>query len=235
MSFKEVLNEKFKQYGFVLSQEQIIHFEKFFELLVEWNCKMNLTTITEPNEVIAKHFLDSVIPENLIMKNCSIIDVGCGAGFPSLPLKILRPDLKITLIDSVQKKLIFVQEVVDKLNLKDINIIHSRAEELASKNEYREKFDVCISRAVAELVTLCEYCLPFVKTGGLFLAYKSQNVEEELNNSKVAIKTLGGEFLKVQSFNFDKIERNVVCIKKVYQTPKKYPRDKNKPRLTPIK
>ncbi len=234
MSFKNDLITIFEKYNIELSSNQISQFEILFNLLIEWNSKMNLTAITEPKEVIIKHFLDSVLPEKLLSENASIIDIGCGAGFPSLPLKIIRPDLKFTLVDSVQKKLLFVQEVANKLELKDINIIHSRAEDLASKREFREKFDVCIARAVADLSVLSEFCLPFVKIGGIFLAYKSQNIEEELNNSKVAIKTLGGEFEKLQSYEFEDMKRSAVCIKKIFITPKIFPRGKNAPRLKPI-
>lgn len=234
MNFKNELTDIFGSHNISLSPEQATQFECLFNLLIEWNAKMNLTSITEPKDVIIKHFLDSVLPEKLIQENSTIIDIGCGAGFPSLPLKILRPDLKWTLVDSVQKKLLFVQEVISKLNFKDVKVIYSRAEDLASKIEHREKYDVCLSRAVAELNVLCEYCLPFVKIGGIFLAYKSQNIEEELKNSKFAIKTLGGEFVEVKSFNIEDIKRKVVCIKKVFSTPKKFPRGKNKPRLYPI-
>lgn len=234
MNFKNELIDIFGNHKISLSPEQATQFECLYNLLIEWNAKMNLTAITEPKEVIVKHFLDSVLPEKLIKQNSTMIDIGCGAGFPSFPLKILRPDLNFTLVDSVQKKLLFVQEVVSKLNFKDVKIIHSRAEDLAIKIEHREKYDVCLSRAVAELNVLCEYCLPFVRVGGMFLAYKSQNIEEELKNSKIAIKTLGGEFQEMQSYNFEEVKRNVVCIKKLFPTSKNFPRGKNKPRLYPI-
>lgn len=234
MDFKDELTNVFQKHNIPLSHNQISQFEVFFNLLIEWNKKMNLTAITEQKEVITKHFLDSVLPQKILKMNCSVIDIGCGAGFPSLPLKILRPDLKFTLVDSVQKKLSFVQKVINKLELKDINVIHFRAEDLATKKEYRENFDVCLARAVAELNVLSEYCLPFVKIRGIFLAYKSQNVEEELKNSKVAIETFGGDIQKIENFEYENANRSVVVIKKITQTPNKYPRDKNKPRLNPI-
>jgi 16S rRNA (guanine527-N7)-methyltransferase len=232
--FKDILRETFKNKGFELTAQQEEQFEKYFNLLVEWNKKINLTTIVEDKDVAEKHFLDSILPSKLVEKDSAVIDIGCGAGFPSLPLKIVRPDIKLTLVDSVQKKLVFVDEVVRSLGLKNVNIVHSRAEDLAQKADFREKFKFCVSRAVAQLNTLCEYCLPFVKQGGQFLAYKSKNIDEEISNSSKAIKLLGGEVENVLSFDFKEMERKIVVIKKIGKTPKLYPRDKNKPRLSPI-
>lgn len=218
----------------ILSDFQIKQFETFFNLLVEWNKKMNLTSIIDLEEVITKHFLDSVLPKDFLREGSLVIDIGCGAGFPSIPLKIIRPDIKLTLVDSVRKKLNFVQEVVQQLELKEVSIIHSRAEELAFSKIHREKFDICVSRAVAELNVLSEYCLPFIKINGYFLAYKAQSAEEELFNAEKAIKILGGKVEKIQTFNFEKLSRKIIFIKKCFPTPLNFPRDKNMPRRNPL-
>lgn len=235
MSFCEELNDIFTTNGVLLTQNQLSQFEEFYKMLVETNKMTNLTAIIEKRDVMTKHFLDSVLPAKFIPQKSRVIDIGCGAGFPSIPLKILRPDLHFTLVDSVQKKLNFVQEVCDRLRLSDTRVFHARAEELAHKAEFREGFDICVARAVAELSTLTEYCLPFVKVGGFFLAYKSQIVQDEINMAYVAIKTLGAKLEVVENFKYENINRSVVVFKKVSATPQKFPRDKNKPRLNPLK
>lgn len=234
MDFQNELRTIFERNNIKLTSLQASQFEEFYNLLIEWNKKINLTSITEPNQVIIKHFLDSVISESLFAKGCFIIDIGCGAGFPGIPLKILRPDISLTLVDSVRKKTNFVQEVVCKLKLRKVSTLHSRAEDLASSKDYREQFDVCIARAVAELNVLSEYCLPFVKIGGKFFAYKSKSVAEELSNAAKSIKTLGGEIENLQNFEFENLSRSIVIIKKSVPSPSNFPRGKNLPRTNPI-
>lgn len=234
MNFQNELKAIFKKNNINLTNLQANQFEEFYKLLIEWNKKINLTSIIEPNEVIIKHFLDSVLPEKSFTKECSVIDIGCGAGFPGIPLKILRPDITLTLVDSTRKKLNFVQEVAQKLELKNISTLHSRAEDLALSKDYREKFDFCIARAVAELNVLSEYCLPFVKIGGKFLAYKSKLLAEEFSNAVKSIKTLGGEVESLQNYEFESVSRTIVFIKKSSSTPSNFPRGKNLPRTKPI-
>jgi 16S rRNA (guanine527-N7)-methyltransferase len=211
----------------------------FYDCLVEKNKVMNLTAITEFDEVVTKHFLDSaalVKVFDLEKKEIKVLDLGTGAGFPGLPLKILFPNLKVTLMDSLNKRIVFLQEVIDTLQLTDIWAVHGRAEEYAKKEEYRENFDLCVSRAVANLSTLSEYCIPFVALGGYFIPYKSGTVEEEINSSKKAIQLFGGELEKVTKFvlpNSD-IERSFVTIKKIEKTKQKYPRMGGKPAKEPI-
>ena len=185
--------------------------------------------------VLIKHFLDSVLPERLIPQNATIVDVGTGAGFPALPLKIVRPDLKVCLVDSLNKRINFLNAVCDQLKLEGVTAVHSRAEDFAKNN--REKFDVAVARAVAQLNTLAEYLLPLVKVGGVAVIYKSSKLEEELKDAKKAIEILGAKVEKIERFVVDEenLERNVLVLKKVKNSPNKYPRDKNKPKLDPIK
>lgn len=209
-------------------------FEKYYSNLIEWNNKFNLTAITSYDEVFEKHFLDSILSMDIIPPNASVIDIGAGAGFPSFPLKVVRDDLKIVAVDSVNKKITFLSELANILSLQNVACLHARAEDLAQKVDFREQFDVCVARAVASLNTLCEYCLPFVKIGGMFLAYKSQNLDEELHTSENALKNLGGKVEKILKFDLNGADRNIVVIKKVATTPKRFPRGKNKPRLEPL-
>ena len=232
--FCSEIKNVFNKHNINLTEKQVEDFYKYYSLLIEWNQKFNLTAITEQSEVIVKHFLDSVICYNLLPENAKIIDVGAGAGFPSFPLKILRPDLKITLIDSVNKKVTFQQEVIKQLNFANTEAIHTRAEDLAKNIKYRETFDACVSRAVAQLNTLVEYSLPFLKVGGKMFAYKANEIEEELNNSTKAISILGGSVKEKISFNVDNVDRKIIVINKVSNTPNKYPRPGNKPRLMPL-
>ena len=215
------------KYGDFYSQ-----FEKYCSLLVEWNEKINLTAITEKDEVFTKHFVDSLIGEEFIKKNATVIDIGTGAGFPSLPIKIVREDINLTLNDCLNKRLIFLNEVINKLGLKNVSTLHSRAEDL-NKNV---KYDYALSRAVASLNTLSEYCLPFVKEGGYFIAYKSKDIYEELKNSEKAIEILGGKIEEVKEIEIPNtdIVRKLVFIKKIRQTPNKYPRGKNLPKTKPL-
>lgn len=216
-----------------LQQEQ---FEKYKNLLLEWNEKVNLTAITEEDEIILKHFIDSMTILKYIEKNSSIVDVGTGAGFPGIPLKIANSSINVTLVDSLNKRLIFLEEVINQLNLKNIKTVHSRAEEFGQNKNYREKFDIATSRAVANLSVLVEYILPLVKVGGKCICMKGSDVQEELKNSKEAIKILGGKIELVEEFNLpgSDIKRNIVVIRKIKQTPNKYPRKPGIPTKNPL-
>lgn len=209
-------------------------FELFYSELVSYNDKVNLTAITEKHDVFTKHFLDSVLSVDAIPINSKVVDVGAGAGFPSLPIKIVRDDLDITMVDSLNKRITFLNYICDKLKIKSTNV-HSRAEDFAKTN--RETFDVAVARAVAKLNTLLEYLMPLVKVGGHVLAYKASNYEEELKEAEVAIETLGGKFVKSLTFNLPNNygERNILIFEKIKETPAKFPRDKNLPKLKPLK
>ena len=209
-----------------LSLDEIEKLYKFMYLLLEWNEKINLTAITEPKDIILKHFVDSITIKKYIKSENKVLDMGTGAGFPGIPLKIISSDTYFTLVDSLNKRIIFLNKVCDKLKLDKIENIHSRAEELAKNKKYREQYDVVTSRAVARLASLVEYMLPFVKVGGKCICMKGSNVDEELIEAKKAINVLGGEIEKVDKFllpNSD-IERNIVIIKKIKNTSCKYPR-----------
>ncbi|MDO4747811.1 MAG: 16S rRNA (guanine(527)-N(7))-methyltransferase RsmG [Eubacteriales bacterium] len=235
--FNDILRQKANESQIKLDENQIDSLRRYYELLVEWNQKMNLTALTEPEDVALKHFCDSILLLSYadIPLNSSLIDVGTGAGFPSLPIKIVRPDIKLCLLDSLNKRLIFLQEVVNELNLNDVQIVHARAEDGARKKELREKFDFATSRAVAQLNVLSEYCLPYVKVGGAFLAMKGKYSEEEISNSKNAIKLLGGKIEKVDTYNLiDSSERTIINIKKNNATDKSYPRTSAKIKSKPL-
>ena len=212
--------------GISLTEEQLKLFEKLSDLLVEQNKTMNLTAITDPDGIAVKHFADSISALSAydFAENAKVLDVGTGAGFPSIPLLIARPDLEMTMIDSTAKKLKYVASTVESLGL-SAEVLHTRAEEAGQNKEYRESFDIVCSRAVAALNVLCEYCLPFVKVGGVFLAMKAAKVQEEIADAKNAIKTLGGKIVAEKSFSLsDGGERTIVVIKKISQVPSKYPR-----------
>lgn len=225
-----------------VSEVQLQQFNKYYEMLIEKNKVMNLTAITEKEDVIIKHFVDSiaVIPylkdKNILKDDSSIIDIGTGAGFPGLPLKIMLPDINFTLLDSLNKRVGFLNEVISELGISNINAIHGRAEDIAFDKKYREMNDICVSRAVANLSTLSEYCLPFVKKGGFFISYKAGDSEEEINNSKNAIKLLGGKINKVEEFVLPESDasRVFVFIKKENITEKKYPRKAGIPSKKPL-
>ena len=212
--------------GIKLNLEEIENLYKFMDLLLEWNEKINLTAITKPEDIILKHFIDSITIKKYVENKDKVLDMGTGAGFPGIPLKIISSDTNFTLVDSLNKRIIFLNEVCDKLKLDKIENIHARAEELAKYKNYREQYDIVTSRAVARLASLVEYMLPFVKVGGSCICMKGSNVEEELNEAKNAIKILGGHIEKVDRFLLPEsdIERNIVIIKKIKNTPSKYPR-----------
>ena len=233
-----ILEEGCQRLGISLDEEKKQQFIKFYELLTEWNKVMNLTGITEFEEVLQKHFIDSLAIQKVtdMGETDTVIDVGTGAGFPGIPLKIAFPHLKITLLDSLQKRIRFLDEVVQTLNLRGVTTIHGRAEEYARRKEHREKYQICVSRAVANLSSLAEYCLPFVKKGGYFISYKSGNIEEELSRSENAVKILGGEIENTVYFQLpgSDIERSFVLIKKKENTPGKYPRKAGMPTKEPL-
>lgn len=237
---KEEFSEKIKEYmnkiNIEISDKQIEKFFDYMNLLLEWNEKINLTAITEPEDIILKHFVDCATILKYIEDKDKIIDIGTGAGFPGIPLKILNEKLDITLMDSLNKRINFLNEIINKLDLKNIVAIHARAEELARNKEYREKFDIATSRAVANLSTLSEYMLPFVKKNGMVISMKGSNIEEEVKNAKKAIKILGGEIKKIDNFNLANTNniRNIITIKKVVKTPREFPRKAGKPSKEPI-
>ncbi len=234
-----VLTKKVKELSIVLNDKQIQQFEQYYNILVEWNKVMNLTAITEYEEVVEKHFLDSltIVYAINMEKIETLIDVGTGAGFPGIPLKIAFPHLKVTLLDSLNKRIKFLNEVIDLLELDDIKVIHGRAEDYAKQAEYREQYDICVSRAVANLATLSEYCLPYVKMDGLFVPYKSGEIDEELKSSEKAVSILGGKVKEVVKFQLPgtDIGRSFVKIHKIKETKKKYPRKAGMPTKEPLK
>lgn len=229
-----------KEFNIELTDNQIMQFHQYYELLVEWNSFMNLTAITEWDEVVSKHFIDSLslirVINDISSKDYSIIDVGTGAGFPGIPLKIAFPNLKITLMDSLNKRINFLNEVIGKLGLSDITAIHGRAEEIGQNSLYRGSFDIVVSRAVANMTVLSELCLPLAKTGGRFVSYKSTKIDEEFSNATKAIDILGGKYIMQSEFSLpdSDIYRNLFVIDKVKETPKKYPRKPGTPSREPL-
>lgn len=239
--FKDRLSRELNQFSIILENSQINQFYQYYELLDEWNKVMNLTAITDQNEVITKHFVDSLAlvkaMGEISTKEYKIIDIGTGAGFPGIPLKIAFSQLKITLMDSLNKRIKFLNEVIEQLGLKEITAVHSRAEDLGRDKDYREKYDLSVSRAVANLSTLSEYCMPFVKPGGFFISYKSGKIEEELSSAKHAIFLLGGKVNRIESFTLDgaEAERTLIKIEKVSEISKRYPRKAGVPGKEPLK
>ena len=237
----EQFRKDLKELGFALDGGQEEQFLIYYELLVKWNEVMNLTAITEYDQVLKKHFVDSLslikAVSDIADRDYTLIDVGTGAGFPGIPLKIVYPELKLVLLDSLNKRVKFLQEVIEKLDLKKIDAVHGRAEELAIKAEYREQFDCCVSRAVANLASLSEYCLPFVKPGGCFVPYKSEKIQEEIKGAEKAVRILGGKMEEQKEFLLpgSDIYRCLLCIRKIQETPKKYPRKAGTPTKEPIR
>ena len=231
-------DEGLNSLGITLSERQREQFDRYYELLTEWNKVMNLTGITEYDEVCLKHFTDSLsvvrVKDMSIVH--SLIDIGTGAGFPGIPLKIAFPHIRTVLLDSLNKRLKFLNQVIEELGLEDIVTIHGRAEDHAKKSEYREKFDLCVSRAVANLSTLSEYCIPFVKIGGNFVSYKSGDSDEEIRQAENAVNILGGEIIKTDKFMLpgSDMGRALVEIRKQKNTPSRYPRKAGVPAKEPL-
>lgn len=234
----KILESGFNSLGIKYNKDIEEKFEKYKEILKEWNQKINITTIEDDEEIYIKHFLDSVIflDKLNIDEKKTIIDVGTGGGFPGIPLKIINDNYKVTLLDSLRKRIDFLSLVIDELKLKEVYLIHGRAEDFGQNLKYREKFDICVSRAVAPLNILSEYCLPFVKVGGCFAAYKSQNISEEISNSESAVIKLGGRIKEIKEINIPgtEIVRKIVIIEKVELTKENYPRKAGKPNKDPL-
>ena len=229
----ELCCSKFSEYKLELSIENYEKLDIYAQFLVEYNSHTNLTAITEPEQILTKHFIDCVLLSKYvnIPDNSAIIDVGTGAGFPSVPLKIMRPDIKLTLLDSLNKRIVFLEQLCGKLGI-EANLIHGRAEEVAQKPEYREKFDFSCARAVAELGTLCEYCLPFVKVGGSFISMKGPT--EDVSKSQNAVKILGGLLHDEIKYGLEGEQRRIILIEKISQTPTKYPRNSGQIKKKPL-
>lgn len=235
----KILTEGCRYFEISLNEQQTGQFMKYYELLAEWNSFMNLTTITEKDEVMQKHFVDSLaLVKAVDLNKCGrLMDVGTGAGFPGIPLKIAFPCVEVVLLDSLNKRVKFLNEVISQLGLTGITAVHGRAEDYAKDMLYREQFDLCVSRAVANLASLSEYCVPFTKTGGLFISYKSGEVDQELQEAKKAVYLMGGQQKEVVKFRLpdSDIDRSLVVIEKVNRTPKKYPRKSGLPTKEPLK
>ena len=233
---QDYIKEKFKEMKIELSDLQVEQFERYYELLVETNKVMNLTAVTEFEEVVSRHFLDSVLVTKYYdfaaVRN--FIDVGTGAGFPGIPIKIMYPHLSVTLLDSLGKRVAFLKKVVDNLGLEEMELIHGRAEDFGRNPDYRGKYEVCLSRAVANLSTLSEYCTPFLKTDRIFVSYKSGEIEEELAEAKAAIKKLGCKIRKVEKFTLDGAGRSLIFIERTERLSSKYPRKAGIPAKQPL-
>lgn len=236
-NFKNKIIDLSKKIDIDFTEKQIENFYEYMNLLLEWNEKVNLTAITEMDDVILKHFIDSITILKYLKENDNIIDVGTGAGFPGIPISIMNSSFNITLLDSLNKRIMFLDEVCKKLELKNIKSIHGRAEDFGQDNKTREKFDIAVSRAVANLATLSEYLLPFVKVGGICICMKGPDAEKEIEDAEFAIKELGGKIETIEKFMLpdSDMERNIILIKKIKETPKKYPRKAGTPSKQPLK
>lgn len=235
-TFYKEIKRKLNEINIDIEEKKANKLYNYMNLILQWNEKINLTAITNEEEFIEKHFVDSLTIEKYIKEKDKLIDVGTGAGFPGIPLNIYKDGCKYTLLDSLNKRIIFLQDIIEKLNLKNIETIHGRAEEIGKNKLYREQFDVATSRAVAPLNILLEYLLPFVKIGGICICMKGSNIEEEIENSKKAINILGGKIEKIEKINLPEsdITRNIIIIKKVKETPIKYPRKAGMPSKEPL-
>lgn len=226
------MKNAFYKFNLQLTDEQINKFNRYYELLVEYNERFNLTAIVDKNEVIIKHFVDSLLGAKFFNKG-KLIDIGSGAGFPAIPLKIFNDNLEVTLVEATGKKCTFLEAVIKELDLKNIKVVNDRAEILGKNENFREQFDYCSARAVARLNTLAEYCMPFVKVGGYFIPYKG-DVVEELADGKRAVKILGGKIEKVEEFSLEEAKRSIVLVKKIEKTLNIYPRGNGKERKKPL-
>ncbi len=235
--FKELMNFYAEKIDVKFNEEQLNKFYKYMNLLIEWNEKINLTAITDPKEIIIKHFIDSLTINKYINKEKYVADLGTGAGFPGIPLKIYRHDLNIVLVDSLNKRINFLNEVIDCLQLENITTIHTRIEDFGKDKKYREKFDYVTARAVANLSVLSEYLMPVVKVNGQCICMKGSEVDDEIKESNAAINILGGKILKVDKFNLPNTEimRNIIVINKNKNTPSRYPRKAGIPSKEPLK
>lgn len=228
------------KHNFELTDKQKQQFKLYFKMLIEVNEHVNLTRITEEDEVYLKHFYDSITPlftfGAVFKDGATLCDVGAGAGFPSIPLKILKPGLKVTIVDSLQKRLNFLKDLISELGLTDVELVHGRAEDVGQNKLYRERFDIVTARAVARMSVLSEYCLPLVKEDGYFVALKGPKAEDELDDGKKALEVLGGKLIKDEELTLPESEeeRTLVLVQKVKSTPKKYPRQAGTPRRKPI-
>lgn len=233
----ETIRAFLKQWNVELTNQMESQLLSYYDLLIEWNQKMNLTAVTEFEDVLIKHFLDSLsILRVWNPESCRVIDIGTGAGFPGIPIKIVFPQIRITLLDSLNKRIRFLDAVIESLGLQEIEAVHARSEDLAGSPLYRESFDLCVSRAVANLSVLSEYCLPYVRRKGFFIAYKSSDIAEELKNAQKAIQVLGGEVQSVDQFSLPGTEygRSLLKIHKIRYTPNRYPRKAGIPTKNPI-
>lgn len=239
MSNRDILSDGLKQIGISIDEDKIEKLLEFKDILLEWNEKINLTSITDEKDIYIKHFIDSAtcLASGIVKPGSRVIDVGTGAGFPGMVLKILRDDINMTLLDSLNKRVIYLEEAAKKLTIDQVGIMHGRAEEFGMKKGYREQFDIALSRAVAPLNVLCEYCLPYLKKGGFFLCQKGPSYKEELEEAKKAIEILGGvlDGIEEHQLPYSDITHYIIVIKKIENTPTKYPRKPGKPAANPIK
>ena len=234
--FNQLFKQECKNNDIEIEDKKIEKYYQYMKLILEWNEKVNITAIKDEKEFIIKHFIDSLTINNLVKNSNRVLDIGTGAGFPGIPLKIVNNDITFSLIDSVNKKIIVLNDVIEKLNLEKVEAIHIRAEDLAKDNIYRENFDIVTTRAVSRLSTIAEYMLPFVKIGGKAICMKGPNIEEEMEDSLKAIQYLGGKIENVEKRIINReYERNIVIIKKIKKTDKKYPRGQGKPAKEPLK
>ena len=236
-NFDEIFKKLAKEINLDIDRSKIVKFYEYMNLLLEWNEKINLTAITEQNDIILKHFIDCLTIKKYLKDNDKIVDIGTGAGFPGIPLAIMSEANKFTLVDSLNKRVNFLNDVKEKIDLKNIEAIHSRAEEFGQNKIYREKYDIAVSRAVANLSVLSEYLLPTVKVGGKVICMKGNQVQDEINEAKYALKELGGVIKLTDEFCLPEtdMKRNIIVIEKIKNTPKKYPRKSGTPSKQPLK